>query len=230
MENELALSNNENALADVKSIIGEAQPLASNETFDKLATASDYLPRIQLCGSSSKLFKKNKIAKQHYAYVVTDENFKDLGASVDVLPIAWRPKALDMSGDSPVQCFDEKSDTFKDIQIRAGVKDSECAFGPEFLIWIPSLKSFAGLFMGSKTARSEAGKVRELLSKGATLTSTVIEGKNGFIWEAIVVNPCTTPFELPAPADLRLAIEKFYTEAKAVAPAKADANTQQRDR
>lgn len=229
MADELALSNNENALADLQTIIGESPSLASNEVFDSLATAVDYFPRLQLCGSSSKLFKKNKIAKQHYANVVTEEQFKDLGLSVDILPLAWRPKALDMSTDTPFSCYDEKSDTFKEIQARAGVKESKCAFGPEFLVWIPSIKSFSCLFMGSKTARSEAGKVRELLSKGATLNSTVIEAKD-FIWEAIVVNPCTTPFELPSATGLRAALEKFQAEAKTVAPERAETNTTARSR
>jgi hypothetical protein len=229
MAEEMVLSSDGNALADLKTIIGEAQPLATNETFDTISTAVDYFPRLQLCGSSSTLFKKNKIPKQHYASVLTDDKFNDLGLSVDILPLAWRPKALDMTGDTPLSCYDEKSATFKDIQTRSAVKDSKCAFGPEFLVWIPTIKTFACLFMGSKTARSEAGKVRELLSQGATLNSTVLEAK-GYIWEAIVVNPCTTPFELPSAAGLRSALEKFQAEAKAVAPERAETNTTSRSR
>jgi hypothetical protein len=134
-----------------------------------------------------------------------------------------------MSGDTPISVFDERSDVFKEIEAKAQSKDSECAYGPEFLVWIPALEVFAGLFMGSKTARGESPKILDLLKKGVTLTSQIIE-KNGYIWEGIVAQPCTTPFKIPTVEALQLAITKFNKEATAKPPEKADTKTTERNR
>lgn len=222
----LAKSSDPNALAEIQKIVaGAIQP--ADQVFDSVSKSVDYLCRLQLCGSNSKLFKKNKIAKGNYAYIVAEDNFTDLGASVDILPIVWRPKALDMSGDSPVSIYDVNSPEFKDISARSMQQNSECTFGPEFLIWIPSNKKFASLHFGSKTSRKDAGDLRALLGKGATITHRIVENEK-YVWEAMVINPCSTPFELPLGEELQTAIDKFQTETAQKAPEKADATSRTR--
>ena len=214
-------SSDSNALATLQAAIGQNALQKDNAIFDSLAKSADYFGRLQLCGSNSKHFKKNLIPKAHYAYIVTEEDFTDLGLQIDIFPIAWRPKAIDMTGKTPVAIFDEKSPEFKEISERSFQQNSNCAYGPEFLVWIPAIGKFAGFFLGSKTARSEAKNVRELIGKGCTLNHVIIDNGTN-IWEGITAKPCSTPFVLPAPEALTANINKFNAEAQAKAPEKAE--------
>lgn len=218
-ENELAKSNDTNALAEIAAIAGNMQKYDDSQ-FETVAKSADYLCRLQLCGSASKLFKKNKIAKGNYAYIITSDDFKDLGSSVDVLPISWRPKALDMSGDTPMSFYDVNSTGFKEICAKSMQANSNCTYGPEYLVWVPAIKKFATLHYGSKTSRKDAKDMHQLLQKGATLTHRIVENDKG-IWESIVTSPCSTPFEMPPLDATRDAVEKFMTEATQKAPEKA---------
>ncbi len=227
MSNELA-KQDESALAKLQEIAA-GQIQQSDDVFDTISKSGDYLCRLQLCGSNSKLFKRGKIGKGHYGYIVTEDTFTDLGLSVDILPICWRPKALDMSGETPVQIFDINSPEFKDISARSMLANSECTFGPEFLVWVPSIKKFASLHFGSKTSRKDAPDLRKLLMKGATLTHRIIETER-YVWEAMSVGPCSTPFEIPTEEAFKIEVDKFNTQAQQKAPERADTNTSGRAR
>lgn len=220
MENELALrSDDKSAFDQIAAISGQALANTSDDVFADLSKAGDYLCRIQLQGSNSKLVKLKKIECGHYAYIIKKDNFIDLGESVDVYPVMWRPMAMDMNGDTPIRIFDVKSQLFKEISERSFGTNSMCTFGPDFLVWLPEIRKFGSLHFGSKTARQDAPAFNDLLKahKAATLTCRTIEGKK-FVWEAITVNPCTTPFELPDLERTKDQVEKFVNEMNAKAP------------
>ncbi len=232
MENELAVKPDDvDAIAAIRATAGNALATASDDVFADMAKGADYLCRLQLQGSNSKLVKLKKIPCGHYAYITTKENFLDLGESVDVLAITWRPRALDMSGPTPVSFYDPKTPQFKDVADRSFVSDSNCTFGPDFLVWIPEIKRFASLHWGSRTARLDAPAFKAMMdeNKPCTLSCRIIE-KPKFVWEAMTVNACTAPLVLPDMERTQDQVEKFKKEQSAKAPEKADAPATNRPR
>ncbi len=176
------------------------------KAFDAVTTTGNYLPRLQLMTSNSKPCKSGVFPINNYA-VVTGEKFDDVGKEVDVLVIAWRPKAIEM-GEVIINAYDPNTDEFKRIQAQSEVKDSGCMYGPEYLLWVPSKKKFVTFMMGSKSARREAPALNALLRKAATLKSKHIETAK-YDWYAPLVAECNTPFDMPDMADLKVELDKF---------------------
>ena len=86
-------------------------------------------------------------------------------------------------------------------------------YGPEFLVWLPAVKKWAGLFMSSKTARREAPAIRDRIGKPSTLGTEFIKTKK-YSWHGIVCQPCSTPFELPSQESIDDQVEKFKNPPK----------------
>lgn len=187
------------------------QPAISNDEFDTIATSTRYLPRVQLYGSSSLPVKRGKFTGGHYGLVTSKDNIIDLGDSVDCLPLNFRAKALDTSGEKPYSIFDKHSDEFKDIAARSIDKNSKCMYGPEFLLWLPTQKKFATFFMCNPTMRRESPMLREQTSnqEPTTLKVQFIESKQYGGWHGPVVVPCSTPFELPTADEVMTQNELF---------------------
>lgn len=183
--------------------------LVTNED-DLLAVAgsSAFLPRLQLFGSSSDACKEGKIPVAHWGIVRGKDQLEDMGKEVNVLVIAGRVKALDLSGEQIVTSYDRKSATFSDIAERSERPQSKCMFGPEFLVWVPSTGEYATVFLSSKTARGEARSLHARLGKAATFKAQLIEGKQ-FKWHGPVFTACTTPFDLPDLEGVKVQAEKF---------------------
>lgn len=215
------MSTENNELISVEDLgLPAVNPLESS--LMEVAEAGGFLPRLQLFGGSSDAVKEGKIGVGRWGIVRGKDQLEDLGAEVDVLVVTGRTKALDVSGNDAVVSYDHKSDVFKDIAKRSEGEGSRCMFGPEYLVYIPSIKEYATYFMSSPTARREAGAIHKRLRKAATLKNKLIVGKQ-HKWHGPVIVPCSNPFDLP-PADvLRDVAERFSnpsTEKKVeVAPA-----------
>lgn len=195
--------DNETSLIPQESLAGLQK--YDDSSFDKVASGT-FLPRVQLMIANSAQCKSGEFPINHYA-LVNNNNFIDLGATVDVMPICFRPKALNMKEDV-IAVYDVEDEQFQKIQQIAdsGEADSGCMYGPEFLIWVPSKETFATLFLGSKTARNEAATIRGRIGKGMTLKSREINPKkSAYSWYGMSPVPCTTPFTLP---DENLIIEE----------------------
>ena len=66
-----------------------------DDTFADVASSSAYLPYIQLYGGNSKLCKQGKIPIGHFG-VVRNKEVQPLGQSFDCIPLAYRPRAMDI--------------------------------------------------------------------------------------------------------------------------------------
>jgi hypothetical protein len=178
----------------------------SDDEFNTLRSSA-YLPRLQLMTATADKCKKKEFPIDHYA-LVEGSAFIDLGETVDVLILAFRPKALDMSGEEIVTVYDKDNNEFKDIAARSENKDSGCMWGYEFLVWIGGVKRFATFFCGSKSARREAPNIKSFMNKAATLRSKYIETKK-FSWQGIDVCSCSTPMSMPTHAGVADEIGRF---------------------
>jgi len=217
-------------LIPVDAIQSENSVVKHDDDAFSLATKTgDWLPRLQLMTSNSEKCKDGSFPVNNYA-LVDGSNFTDLGQSVDVLVITWRPKAIEM-GEEIITVYDPKNPLFEKIQLKSDEKDSGCMFGIEFLVWVAAQKQFATFFMGSKSSRREAPNVKALLRKAATLKSHLIEGKK-YKWQSPCVTPCSTPFDTPEIDALKEEVNKFNnppeTDVQTVDAAEADATSRER--
>lgn len=184
----------------------------SDNDFDKTASGGGgFLPRIQLLTSNSQQCKSGEFPINHYA-AVDGQTYNDLGKNVDVLIVDWRPKALEV-GENVISVFDPNDAEFQRIQEKSAEADSGCMYGPEFLVYVPSMKGFGTFFMGTKSARREAGNVKSKMHKAATLGSQKIETSK-YSWFAPKVSACSTPFDPPSGEELSEVIEKFRNPPK----------------
>lgn len=202
--------------------------LGDDAMFNDLAKAVEFLGRLQLV-SKGKLVDKGLVRPGHYAIPVSAEEATDLGDSIDIIPFARRPKALDMSDkDALIASYDPNSDEFKRIAVTSQEKESSCMYGVEFLVFERSAGRFLEFFCGTKSTRSEAKKLypfmalsaQEIAARGLTdvephgplpltLKSRYVE-KGAYSWFVPVVVKCSTPFSnLPATEKIVAEITKF---------------------
>ena len=194
-----------------------AIPDSQNNNLSSLESSAggDYLGYIALCGSNSKPAKMGKIDTNNYAYIKSADELTDLGKQVDVFVIADRPLATDFSGEQPKFCYhprwdDEGNPTgeFLDIQNRAGIKDGQCQFGIEYLLYIPEIEVYAKFYCGNKSSRRESPKLRAKRGQTATLSSKFVDtGK--YQWQAIEILECSTPLEAPEEQSMLKEYERF---------------------
>jgi len=209
--------------------------IGTDDQFAELAKGGDYIGRMQLY-TKSKANMKGLIPQGHYGIPESDEEVIDLGTSVDLLPLARRPKAIDMTDlEAIVVSYDMGSPEFDRISKKSAEADSHCQYGPSFLVYERSTGRFLEFFCGNKSSRIEAKKlfpflpltqtdidakvgagndVSDLRPHGpvpVTLKVKVAENRKG-TWHAPVVMKCSTPFaKLPPEEVIVREIQKFLT-------------------
>lgn len=176
-----------------------------DNVFKDLSKSADFLPRLQLMTSQSGPVKDGEFSANHYAIVDSGELI-DLGKEVDVAVLAWRPKTLDTNEN--VASFDPESALFQKIREQAKMKDSGCMYGLEFLMYVGSKKQFVTFFMGSKSARRSANKVKQYIQDFATLKSIKVDN-NKHQWFTPSVHKCSAQFPLPNFDEVKKEVDKF---------------------
>lgn len=130
-----------------------------------------FLPRLSLEGSSSTRVKEDKIPNKSWSITFGKDKFVNMGPKIDVLPLTYRIKAMDIRDSKKIiASFEPESDIFKDIVADAGRKVKKLMFGPEFLLWIPAYgeeSKFVTYFMGNPTGRVAAKDVKPFLGDNA---------------------------------------------------------------
>lgn len=222
----------DNALVALQGIDNLPVANVSVDQFDELSKSTDYLGRLQLF-TKGKLVNQRKIGPGEYG-IPSGEEVEVLGDKVDLLILARRAKAIDLSDrEAIVVNYDPASDTFKDIAARSGVQDSGCMYGVSFLVYERTTGRFLEFYCGTKSARPVAGKIYPFMAltqgqidaleeqgkdvselephgpKPLTLTSRLIE-KGSYSWHVPVVLPSSTAFEdLPAVEKIAEQITRF---------------------
>ena len=70
--------------------------IGGDDLYAELAKGGDYLGRMQLY-TKGKAVNKGLIPPGHYGIPERDDEIIDLGTTVDIIPLARRPKAIDMT-------------------------------------------------------------------------------------------------------------------------------------
>lgn len=192
---------------------GGALSTFSAEDMALVSTSGDFLPRLQLYGGNSNAVKEGKIGVGCYGLVRGADTIENLGTEVDIIVVDGKAKALRVGADKTIITkFDPQDVEFKKIMAESNVKDSGCMYGPEFLIYVPSIEQFATFFMSSKTSRREAKNVYARMGKAGTLKANLIKTAK-YMWHGPVCTPCSTPFDnLPSADEFGDAVTKFKAE------------------
>ena len=210
--------------------------IGTDDQFAELAKGGDYIGRMQLY-TKSKANMKGLIPQGHYGIPESDEEIIDLGTSVDLLPLARRPKAIDMTDmEALVISYDMESEEFKRIagQVRrvrfalpVRPHRSSSTSGAPAASWSSSAatsraasrrrSSFPSCRSPRRTStprRRPAMTVGDLKPHGpipVTLKVKVAENRKG-TWHVPVVVMCSTPFtRLPSDDVIVREINKFLT-------------------
>ncbi len=219
----------EQALVPVDFTQLPATQSGDDKGFADLSQGADFLIRLQLFSKGAAI-NKQLIPPGHWGIPEGDDEVTDLGVSIDLLPLARRPKALDMSDkDAVITNFDMESDDFKRIADASMGQDSGCMYGPSFLVVERSTGRFLEWFCGTKSTRSEAKRIYSFLPltkqdivarkmpaetephgpQPLTMNIKLVERKR-FSWHVPVVVKCSTPFAvLPDMEKLVKEIERF---------------------
>ena len=220
--------------------------LGSDADFDGIAKSSDFLPRLQLF-TKGKAVNRKLVGPGNYGIPVTDEEVTDLGDEIDILPLARRPKAIDLKDvENIVAVYDVGDPEFKRIQTQSAEKESGCMYGPSFLVFERGTGQFLEFFCGTKSSRTEAKRIFAYLPLSqamidanpeladqephnalpVTMKSRLVE-KGQWSWHVPIAVKCSTPFtSLPTAAKIVAEITKFLDvkkEGAAVVPDDAPA-------
>lgn len=199
--------------------------LADDNELTELTKGTDYLQRIQLV-TKGKYVDLGKIGPGRYGVPQPGDEIIDLGTDIDILPLAVRPKALDMRDrDVTIAVYDMSLPQFEEIRAASSQQNSNCMWGPSFLVFERTTAQFYEYFMGNKSGRQESGKLRPFLPLSAaraeasgvephgpipcTLKVRYVE-KRDYGWHVPVVVKCSEPFtNLPSIDRVRAEIVKF---------------------
>lgn len=200
----------DNTLVPVDYTQLPAVSMGSEDGFAELAKGADFLGRLKLF-SKGKAINKELISPGTWG-IPDGEEVIGLGKSIDCIPYARRPKAIDFSDkEAIVTNYDMKSDEFKRISTESMQSDSGCMYGISFLVYERSTNCFLEWFCGTKSTRPEAKKINPFLTlTEADIVARKLEGvephgplpftmgirlvEKKFSWHVPVVTRCSTPF------------------------------------
>lgn len=207
--------------------------IGAEDDFADLSKGTAFLGRLQLYTKGSAVNRK-LIGPGEFGIPDSDEQIIGLGETVDILPLARRPKAIDLSDkEAIITVYDAQSDVFRDIAARTTGQDSGCMYGVSFLVIERKTGRLLEFFCGTKSTRPEAGKIAAFLPLSAndierkaaagvdvsnmephgpipcSMKSKLIE-KGKFSWHVPVVLPCSTPFtKMPKAEAIYVEVQKF---------------------
>ena len=162
----------------------QSAELVDPSMFDDMVRSA-FLPRLKVLAVTSDLAVEGKAPAGNLLLERGKDEWVDLGKRLEVYPLCYRFLALKFDENNKVemQSFDPKSPEFQQIRAEAQEKDSGCAFGPQFLLWVPSLKEFVTFLFGSISFRPESRKMNACLGTpdvpGCMATFTTKLASNG---------------------------------------------------
>ena len=180
-------------------------PFVDDDVYDRLATGSTRLGRLQL------------YSKGEYGIPGSGESIQNLGKSCDCLILARRPKALDVSNtDEILPCFDLNSKEFIRVAKASSATDSGCMFGVSFLVFERTSKRFLEYYAGTRSARERCKTLYRFLPKfhtkvlpPVTFTSCLIE-EDGYAWHTSEFNECPRSLDMPSEDELSIELWRFF--------------------
>jgi hypothetical protein len=211
-------TNNISALLDAA-----LPPMTSTEIMTDMIPLWDNTPFVILIQAQSPYtMPPHRIQAGNFILRKSKTEFVDLGESLDILVIDWRPKAMHIDkATNRIQTeFDRESEAFKEIQEAAKAHAQGNFWGFEFLIYLGDYGEFANLYCNNPTLQNVArSELIHYMRKTATLKSLLIKKEStNFQWFSFNVSQCSAPFQIPLDLEaLKTKHQKFQNPAPFVA-------------
>lgn len=227
MSNELALQELVGGLS--------TQSADTLRELDAMSQSTSFLQRIQLYSKSKSDQQGTIIEAGHFGIPKSgSRDIKDLGKSIDILPLARKAKALDMRDlDNIIEVNDVKHPEFQRIVDMAdNVKDSSCNYGPTYLVYERTTKNFYEFFCGTVSARRTSSDINLFLpvtevmiaeglapegeeeprfAKPLTLRAKYVESRDKkWNWFAPEAEECLQPIEISNLKALKAELDRFH--------------------
>lgn len=199
------------------------------EVVDAMVKSGDWLPRIQLTTSGTNLVKEGKAEQGKFYLIVSNDNLRNLGDNMEFVSFAMRPRAMRFTN-PPLSYFDRQDPEFQKIQVESEGQNAGCAWGPEFLVWLPVPGVFALFFLNNPTLRRAApGIITEMavknekdevigLKPASILAKVELIKRDKLMWHGANFFPLSTPVAKPTAEDwperLKEQLEKFRNPPK----------------
>lgn len=188
-----------------------------DKAFKTQASDNRFLPYLGISAGTSTAVADGLIGVGKWFLTKRKKDIIDLGSEFRGFILGMRLKALNLNGDKPVAYFDHTSPEFLDVAQKAKTMPSDSGYlaGADFLIYIPGpLDLFVTYHMASKTAKNEAGMLKQLLGKPATFKLTQLQNPKGQKWFGPVVTVCSVDLQGPSRDEYLAVLEAFKNPPK----------------
>jgi hypothetical protein len=207
----------------ITGLLAKTQSKYANVPAARKMAVSSMLPYLSLVGRSSNIAADHPEKVGHFA-IMRGNKAEILDSTVVIVVYAWRPVARSFG--EKITAYNPESAVFQDIEARASVKDSQCAYGPEFLISLPDYgDAIVAYHMSSQTARNEAPNVLAVLEGsdtgyGVCKQRSELISSEKYKWYGAVTEPHELDVTLPDLSLLEASLEKFNNPADDIEMAK----------
>jgi hypothetical protein len=189
--------------------------VGTDEDFESLSNATNFLQRLEL-KSKGVLVDMQVVKPGSYCVPKGNNEADDLGNKIDLLVLAKKPKAIDMSDkEAVIVSYERGSEVFADIEERSATSNSHCMYGATFLVFERSTRKFYEFFCGTASLRRVIGEVsaamtvtqEQIDARGLknvephgpitlNLTSKITKNKAGNTWFVPVITPSSNPIQM----------------------------------
>ena len=191
--------------------------LGSDDQFEAASRANAFLGRLQLFTKGNAI-NEGLIPPGTYGIPESDKKIAKLGPEIDVLPLAKRLKALDLSDkEAIINNYDPNSEQFENIKERSKEQNSGCMWGTSLLggrrvvSW--SSSGIAGPIGGDiavflplvqpdidrkAAAGADVSQMKPHFANPCTLKVRLAKSQKGYSWHVPDVQPCSTITNLPS--------------------------------
>lgn len=220
------------SLVPIEALGSLTTQVGDDSAYTKYSRSGEFLKRLQFFSKAKTLAGGKKLVPPGNYGIPDGDDVRVLGDSIDVIPLARRPKAIDFTNPKqPIVVHDPQNAEFQRIEAESAVKDSQCMSGVAFLVLERTTGELYEFFCGNAGLKRAAAEIagylpvtpgdcaaRGLSADSArapepcTLGSKFVEKKT-WQWHDPTVGRCSTPFvNVPDVEYLAAEITKFVTE------------------
>jgi hypothetical protein len=190
--------------------------IVGGDALDSIAT-QNILPSLRINALNSEDTANGTIPAGSWT-LVNNKNKTTLGKTIDVLPLAVRSMAIDMSGQGTTVVHDSESQAFRDIVAKANNSPpgqrKQAMYGPQILMVHD--QQLVTLFCANQSMMGIYASIKASLMRWVTLTSDLTKSKKGQYF-APIFSVCLNPPETSPDylATLAGPVKSFLTIASA---------------
>jgi len=192
-----------NQSTDIQAALAAAlPPVRDTKVMEEMAPTWDSAPFVRLVQSQSPLtLPPHRMNAGTFVLHKNKNEVIDLGESIDVVIVDWRPKAMhiDQATKKVTVEYDRESEKFHEIQEAAKARAQGYFWGFEFLIYLNDVGEHVHLYCNNLTLQNVArSELIHYMQKAVTLKSHMLKKEStGHQWFAFSCSECTAPPQVP---------------------------------